>query len=109
MAIKGGETFTVTVRLKDFGTWKLVGTELVLKREHWRRIDLECSSSAEILDWIFHYRAKGLTAQEQADMLEAIEVILHPRANYCSSGQDLRPSGVALVKAHHQRIRGKAA
>ena len=103
--IQPGDRLITSTPLVDFGTWKLVGTDLILKREDWRVIDLECDSSAEILDWIFHYRAKGLTAQEKADMLDAIEVILHPRKNYCSSGQDLRPSGAALVKAHRKRIR----
>lgn len=90
------------VARKDFGTWKLSGSNLILKSQNWRVIDLECDSSAEILDWIFHYRGR-LDTQEKADLLDAIEEILHPRKNYCSSGQDLRPSGAALVKEYRQQ------
>ena len=94
---------------KDFGTWKLSGSCLILKRENWRVIDLECDSSAQILDWIFHYRAKALTPQELSDMLEAIEEILHPRKNYCSSAQDKRPSGSALVQEYRRQLRAPIA
>lgn len=102
--LRGGQRFTIKTPLVDFGTWELIGDELVLKRRPDHRIHLKCNSSALILDGIFHYRAKGLTAQEKADMLDAIEVILHPRKNYCSFGQDLRPSGAEILAKHHERI-----
>jgi hypothetical protein len=88
---------------KDFGTWKLLSTSqrLVLKREDWREVHLgACDSPAQILDWIFHNLTKHLTDKEVADMLYAIEVILRPCRNYCSSGANKRASGRQLVKAY---------
>jgi hypothetical protein len=86
-----------------FKTWKLVGEELVLKREQWRRVDFgRCNSSADILDWIFHYHTKNLTQEEMCELLYAIQVILHPCKNYCSSGMDKRASGLALLKEYKQ-------
>lgn len=92
---------------KDFGTWKLIGSQLVLKREDWRRVDFDrCNSSAEILDWIFHYYAKDLTIQEIYDLLGAIKLILHPCKNYCSSGMSKTASGLMLLKEYRQHSRG---
>ena len=98
-----GQTFTLPAPTLDHGTWRLEpkSLELVLKREDWRRIDLErCDNSAQVLDWIFHYRAKGMTDQELADMLHALERILHPRANLCSSGASKTCDSSALAKAY---------
>ena len=82
----------------DFGTWFIEGDELVLKREDWRRIDFEqCNSSAQILDWIFHYQGR-ITVQELGDMIEALQVILHPMANYCSNGIDKKADGLNLLR-----------
>ena len=55
-----------------------------------------CNSSAQILDWIFHYRSR-LSSQEMASLLQAFEVILNPRQNYCSFGQDKRANGLDLL------------
>ena len=71
----------------DFGTWKLVGDELILKRQSHRVVYFDrCNSSAQILDWIFHYSSHGLTAEEMFDLINALKAILHPCKNYCSSG-----------------------
>ena len=84
-----------------FKTWKIVGEELVLKREQWRRMDFgRCNSSAEILDWIFHYQTKSLTQEEMCELLYAIQVILHPCKNYCSSGMNKQASGLSLLKEY---------
>lgn len=73
---------------KDFGAWVLSGDQLVLRTDETRAVDLEsCNCSAQILDWIFHYRDR-LTHQEMADLLQAFESILHPRQNYCGDGVD---------------------
>jgi hypothetical protein len=97
-------TFTIHTPCTDFGTWTLEADELVLKRQHWRRVDLErCNSSAQILDWIFHYRGR-LAEKEMWDLLLAIEVILQPRANYCSCGVDKRTSGLELLNQHYGRF-----
>jgi hypothetical protein len=82
----------------DFGTWFIEGDELVLKREDWRRIDFElCNSSARILDWIFHYQGR-ITSEELGDMIEALQAILHPMANYCSNGIDKKADGLSLLR-----------
>lgn len=82
----------------DFGTWFIEGDELVLKRQDHRRIDFEqCNRSAQILDWIFHYQGR-ITAQELGDMIEALQSILHPMANYCSSGVDKEANGLSLLR-----------
>ena len=82
----------------DFGKWFIEGDELVLKREDWRRIDFElCNSSAQILDWIFHYQSR-ITSEELGDMIEALQAILHPMANYCSNGVDKKADGLSLLR-----------
>ena len=82
----------------DFKTWFIEGDELVLKREDHRRIDFEqCNRSAQILDWIFHYQSR-ITAQELGDMIEALQSILHPMANYCSNGVDKEANGLSLLR-----------
>jgi len=87
--------------MTDFNTWKLVGNNLVLKREQWRVVYLDqCNSSSQILDWIFHYLAKDLTQEEVFDLLHALKRILHPCKNYCSSGANKKASGKQLVKEY---------
>lgn len=82
----------------DFGKWFIEGNELVLKREDWRRIDFElCNSSAQIFDWIFHYQGR-ITSEELGDMIEALQAILHPMANYCSNGVDKKADGLSLLR-----------
>ncbi len=101
---RDGREWSITKPSTDFRTWRLEAGDLVLKREDWRRINLDCcNQSSEVLDWIFHYRAKGLTPLELADMLEALEIILHPRKNLCSSGQDLRTDSRKLLQEHLKR------
>lgn len=102
--------FSLPAPTLDHGTWRLQpGTlELVLKRQDWRRIDLErCGSCGLVLDWIFHYRDKGLTDQELADMLRALEQILRPRANLCSFGASKTTDSKALAKAYVKQAKGK--
>jgi hypothetical protein len=89
--------------MTDFGTWKLVGDDLVLKRENWRVVYFDrCNSSSQILDWIFHYSSHGLTAEEMFDLINALKVILHPCKNYCSGGTNKKANGVELVKAYRK-------
>lgn len=88
---------TFDCKSKDIGAWTIEGEELVLTSNKSRCIDLErCNSSAQILDWIFHYRGR-LSQQEMADLLQAFELILNPRRNYCSFGQDKRADGLYLL------------
>jgi hypothetical protein len=89
---------SITPGTADFNTWFIEGDELVLKREDWRRIDFEqCNRSAQILDWIFHYQSR-ITTEELGDMIEALQAILHPMANYCSSGVDKEANGLSLLR-----------
>lgn len=80
------------VTAKDFGTWELVGRHLVNKRQDWHAISLDFSSSAELLDAVFHYSAKPISDQEIADLIRALDRIVRPRQNHCPWGQDRRPS-----------------
>ena len=80
-----------------YAAWAIEGDELVLTSNKSRSIYLgKCNSSAQILDWIFHYRSR-LSSQEMASLLQAFEVILNPRQNYCSFGQDKRADGLDLL------------
>jgi Restriction endonuclease len=82
----------------DFNTWFIEGDELVLKRRDWVRIDFgTLISSAPILDWIFHYQGR-ITDEELKDMIEALQAILHPMANYCSDGNDKKANGLDLLR-----------
>lgn len=92
----------------DFGTWKLVGDNLILKRESWRIVYFnQCNSSSQVLDWIFHYSAHNLTAQEMFDLINALKVILHPCKNYCSGGMNKTANGVELAKAYRKSLPGQ--
>ena len=98
--VKPGNLFEIGIPsgTTDFKTWFIEGDELVLKRENHRRIDFEqCNRSAQILDWIFHYQSR-ITAQELGDMIEALQSILHPMANYCSNGVDKEANGLSLLR-----------
>lgn len=80
-----------------FWAWYIDGDEIVLERLHSVRIDFEqCNSSAQILDWIFHYHGR-LTANEAYDLLRAIDIILDPRKNYCSWGKEKYGDGLTLL------------
>lgn len=95
--------FSLPAPRLDHGTWYLLPNtlELVLKREDWRRIDLErCDTCGQVLDWIFHYRSKSLTDQELADLLNALEEVLRPRANLCSMGSTKTCDSSALASAY---------
>ena len=74
---------------RSLGMWEMQGRELVLTSRPWCRIDLDdCGSSAQLLDWVFHYVGKGLSDQELADMLRALRVLLDPCGTLCSGGVD---------------------
>jgi hypothetical protein len=100
--------FSLPAPTLDHGTWILEPDtlELVLKRENWRRIDLEqCDTCGQILNWIFHYRTKGLTDKELADMLNALEGILRPMANHCSYFRTKTCDSSALAQAYVREAR----
>lgn len=55
-------------------------------------IDLEeCTTSAQLLDWIFQISNKTwMTEKDRSDMLLALNDLLRPQANLCSFGQNLK-------------------
>lgn len=47
------------------------------------------NKSSQILDWIFQLNAKTwATPEVMKDLLEALDFLLKPQANYCSFGTD---------------------
>lgn len=54
-------------------------------------VDLDrCRSSAEVLDWIYQVRHKGVfTAEDVADLLDAIDAVFAVQSNLCPSGTSL--------------------
>lgn len=90
--------------VRKWGNWKLQKDgSLQLQTNTSRWIDLRrCVDSAEILDWIFHYQGR-LSAQDLADMVQALEDVLEPRTNYCGNGQGKRHRPVDLVRDYWKR------
>lgn len=84
-----------------WGKWRLFKSGyLELTTNKSRCVGLNrCHNSAEILDWIFHYRGR-LEAAELVDMLAALEAILDPRANYCSQGSNQSHNPMELVREY---------
>lgn len=68
-------------------------------------IDLEeIHSSAAILDWIFQVHMKSWAdAGAVNDLLQALDDILKPQANYCSFEQDMRADGGKLAREYASR------
>lgn len=90
----------------DFRTWRLKGSQLQLKSRPWIEVPLDrCDTSSQLLDWIFHFRAKGLQPLEVADLLEAVDIILHPRKNLCSWGCSKQSDSAQLVRQHKEKTR----
>ncbi len=68
---------------------------MTLKFKSRRRVyefDLErCTSSAEILDWIFQFAGKDWgSGEDMADLIRAIRDTLNPQRNFCSWGLDTK-------------------
>ena len=72
-------------------------------------VDLEeCSTSAQILDWIFQFASKSWATNEAVgDLVMILHRLLHPQANLCSGGEERGPlpKGDALRKLIAKRIR----
>lgn len=105
---RDGDTFVIHAPAAAFGSWTLDHRgDLLLRRETWRRLPLaDCNTSAELLDWIFHLLHKGLEPEEALDLLEAIDAVLNPTANYCSFGCDQQADGAAIVAAYRHGAGG---
>nr|MDT0665674.1 hypothetical protein [Micromonospora sp. DSM 115978] len=54
---------------------------------HYHVYLLNCRTSAEVLDWIFHLRAKRM---DVSGFLQALEDVLDPQRRLCSFGTDKR-------------------
>jgi hypothetical protein len=107
--IDGVWLFTKSIQTTDFRSWRLKGNSLQLKSKPWIEFELDsCDTPAQALDWIFHIRAKGLQPLEVADLLEAIEIILHPRKNLCSFGASKTADSKALVRQFRHRLKTDA-
>lgn len=94
----------------DFRTWRLKGYKLQLKSRPEIEVPLnKCDTTGQLLDWIFHFTAKGLQPLEVADLLEAIDIILHPRKNLCSWGCSKQANSAQLVRQHKEKTRSGEA
>jgi hypothetical protein len=62
-------------------------------------IDLgTCTSSAEVLDWIMQIAGKTWGSDDViAGLVRALDGLLYPQANLCSSGQNLTIDNVRAV------------
>lgn len=87
-------------RDKDcWGPWRYKKETLVLEyvprdRHWWYEVDLErCKTSAQVLDWIFQVSNKHrsrVSAEDIGYLIDALQDLLHPQANLCSFGQDMK-------------------
>jgi hypothetical protein len=79
---------------KRWGPWRLSGTYLVYSEgrgEHEYNIDLlDCTSSAEVLDWICQIVGKTWgTTEVVGHLARAFDEVLRPQERLCSFGQHL--------------------
>ena len=88
----------MTMPVAAFGGWEFYDSSLTLRRTGNAKtgggyeIDLEtCTTSAEMLDWIFQIRNKTWGGDAVADLVWAFEVLLHPQASLCSGGCEQGP------------------
>lgn len=70
----------------------------------------ECTTSAEMLDWIFQINGKQWlkTEKENAELIgrlvQAFDDLLNPQATLCSWGQEQGPINVRQVLVDHKEI-----
>lgn len=73
-----------------WGNWEYNAETFVLWNEKTSyEVDLErCSTSAEMLDWIFQVAGKAwATADELGHLVEALDDTLHPQGTLCGFGK----------------------
>jgi len=76
---------------RSFGSWTFNSKNLTLLHENpTYEIDLErCTSSAQVLDWIFQINAKTWADDFcVADLVHAFRVTLDPQRTLCSFGRE---------------------
>lgn len=85
--------------MHSWGPWHLDEKNLQLVHKDGYEVSLpSCGHSAAILDWIFQVQSKTWgDAETLKGLLDALDAILMPQANYCSGGIDHRADGAALA------------
>lgn len=81
----------------DWGPWALNVSAFTLECNDYE-VDLEqCTTSAEVLDWIAQVASKDWATDEVvAGLVRAINDLLAPQENLCSGGKHLALSGKQL-------------
>ena len=95
--------------MKKWGPWVFDPKNLTLRHEkEGYEIDLEeIDSSAAILDWIFQIQGKGWAdATTMYTLLQALDDILRPQANYCPCEEDKRTDGGRRAREYARRLEG---
>jgi hypothetical protein len=84
---------------RRFGEWSYDPADLTLTHAGGYDIDLErCSTSAEMLDWIFQIASKTWCSPiTLAGLVRAFDELLHPQGYLCSSGVERGPIDVAAT------------
>jgi len=92
----------------QWGEWRFLMSGPALKhvRENYV-VDLDMTTHAQVLDWIFHLRAKG-ESYDILGFLSGIEAVLHPRRHMCTAGQTIAFDAKVLAKNYAARLRQQA-
>lgn len=87
------------VKGAGWGPWTLNVGVYTLEHDDYE-VDLEqCTTSAEVLDWIAQVATKPWATDEViAGLVRALNDVLAPQEHLCSSGQHLRLSGKELKR-----------
>ena len=90
---------------KRYGIWTYDKKNLQLVCDYYY-IDLEeCTTCAQVLDWIFQWSNKNETDESCRDLLRALDELLDPQANLCSWGVDRGRLDVKkLLKGRKKRV-----
>ncbi len=85
-----------------WGPWQLNTQHLSLVHENGYEVSLQsCTSSAEILDWIFQIHAKSWAdVPTVRGLLAAFSDILEPQANFCSGGVERGGNGAKVTELY---------
>jgi hypothetical protein len=88
-------------RRTQWGSWTYQRQDRTLSHTNGYTIVLErITRSCQMLDWIFHIKRKQRADHTcMADLLDALEDLLQPCANYCSMEQDKTANPAVLLHA----------
>ena len=100
---------------QDSNPWRLNPEDYTLELfspglKHWvYAVDLEtCTSSAQVLDWIFQIEGKYMDIPEEQvtpGLVSLLNDILHPQSTLCSMGQDRRLTKPRIRKLVDEYVR----